>query len=285
MISTNEASDSVSPATISEKAAPILNAPVQQIRWIEVLELSYQMKDDAGASQNTKGPVCFACGQVPTLDHPLKFCAQCHIAGYCSRECQVGDWKRRHKGAACASYQRLERPGQKNNEKGEGVTRGHWILSSLEKQCEARNEFFGRLRFYICPYAVFRHATLGRGFVFLQTNHTISMMSLAVPIDCWGHSLGMRSCTVHYLTLGEYDQEICRDDFEMTMVRKNLQEAVAEYDTLTQIVVLMRFRCGHLALGLTSLVPDYGLCQRLGKDYFATDPTMGSLLLNLDDSM
>jgi MYND finger len=272
------ATTSGSTKDIAERAAPFLNAPIQPIHWIQVIELCYSTSEDHEESSS----VCFACKKSPTSDQPLKLCGQCKVAGYCSKECQVQDWKRKHKGAVCSSYQRMVLKPLIDDEKSSG--KRNWSLSSIENQCNARNEFFGRLRFYICPYAVFRHADLGRGFVFVQTNHTLTMISLAIPIDCWGRSLGMRSCTVHYLTVGEYDQEICRDDFEMTMVRKELQNAVAEYDPLTQIVVLMRFRCGHVALGQTPLVPDYKLCQRLGKDYYASNAPMGSLLLNLDDS-
>ena len=31
-----------------------------------------------------------------------KLCARCNLIGYCSRECQVGDWKKRHKHACAA---------------------------------------------------------------------------------------------------------------------------------------------------------------------------------------
>jgi MYND finger len=274
------ACDSLTESTkaITEQAAPLLNAPIQPIRWIQVTELCYSISDDHEESSS----VCFVCEKSSTTDNPLKLCGQCKVAGYCSKECQIQDWKRRHKGVVCSSYQRmLLKPIKDDN-----ITSAKriWSLSSVEDQFNARNELFGRLRFYICPYAVYRHADLGRGFVFIQSNHTLAMISLATPIDCCGRSLGMRSCTVHYLTVGEYDQEICRDDFEMTLVRKELQMAVAEYDPLTQIVVLMRFRCGHVALGQTLLVPDYKLCQRLGKDSYSSKATMGSLLLNLDDS-
>lgn len=276
---TEGASTIGSTAAISERAAPVLNTPIQPIRWIQVIELCYSI---SGYHEETSS-ICFSCEKAPTTEHPLKLCGQCKVAGYCSKECQVQDWKRRHKGAVCSAYQRLALKPIKGDESLPG--KRTWSLAPVDAQCNARNEFFGRLRFYICPYAVFRHANLGRGFLFIQSNHTLAMISLAIPIDCWGRSLGMRSCSVHYLTVGEYDQEICRDDFEMTMVRKEVQNAVAEYDPLTQIVVLMRFRCGHVALGLTSLVPDYKLCQRLGNDYYASNPSMGSLLLNLDDSI
>lgn len=37
---------------------------------------------------------CYACGQT---DESLKRCSECHVAVYCSRECQTIDWKIQHK--------------------------------------------------------------------------------------------------------------------------------------------------------------------------------------------
>lgn len=54
------------------------------------------------------------------------------------------------------------------------------------------------------------------------------------------------------------------------------------YDEEKEAVVLMRFRCGHVALGMALLVPDYKVCKSLGHEYFADDQA-GSLQLNLDD--
>jgi hypothetical protein len=94
----------------------------------------------------------------------------------------------------------------------------------------------------------------------------------------------MRSLLIHYLTLGEYNQEVIRADFEMAVVRDDLRAAVEAYDEEKEVVVLMRFRCGHVALGTALLIPDYRVCKKLGQDYhFAEDSRAGALQLNLDD--
>ena len=41
---------------------------------------------------------CFGCGSHTNPETPLKRCAACHIANYCSRECQLKHWKSGHKG-------------------------------------------------------------------------------------------------------------------------------------------------------------------------------------------
>ena len=155
-------------------------------------------------------------------------------------------------------------------------------LKNEEDKSNAKAELYGRIRFYVCPYAVFKSTCLGKGFLFIQSECTLAELSLLLPKNAKGHTLGMRSVLVHYLTVGEFDSEICRDDFELTEVRTKLHEAVAQYDEQTTIVLLMRFRCGHVSLATTPLFPDYGICQRLGKDYYKNS-SAGALQLNIDE--
>lgn len=278
----------LAPATIAEKAAPVLNVPIQPFSWTKVVELCYSLPDSVSSSDgnNIKRSRCFCC-EKQEEEVTFKLCGKCKVAKYCSRECQLQDWKKQHK-RACASYQRMMYrnipTGNNDEEYTDKVILG-WTLRSDDTKCDVRNDFFGKIRFYVCPYAVARYNELGRGFIFLQTNHTLNVTSLSLPIDCDGYHAGVRSCSVHYLTTGEYDQEVCRDDFEMTMMREELHDAITQYDPIKQIVVMMRFRCGHVALGTTSLVPDYKLCQHLGRDYCdqSTGSTIGSLQLNLDE--
>lgn len=160
------------------------------------------------------------------------------------------------------------------------------VEETERKKSEARCDLFHRIRFYACAYAVHQASTLGRGFLFLQSNHSLARMSLTTPHqDAYGKPIfPNRSVLVHYLTLGEYDSEVCRDDFEMAMVRTELQNEVEKnYDDQTQVVVLMRFRCGHVALGTATLVPDYQACRTLGFTYFG-DKETPSLQLNIDDA-
>ena len=94
--------------------------------------------------------------------------------------------------------------------------------------------------------------------------------------------MATRSILMHYLTLGEFDAEVCRDDFEMAVVRNKLQELLKEYDEHSEVIILLRLRCGHVALGKAVLVPDYGICKKLGQDYYAHNPA-GAIQLTLDD--
>jgi hypothetical protein len=265
-------------ATLTTSAEDAIRAPPPSIEWLQTLELGYDLEAASTASAETTASYCFGCGvasvSVSTLNNAevvasekLSKCAKCHVASYCSKACQVQDWKTGGHRAACPAYARV----------GPQMT-----LSKPTDQQDARVEIFGRIRFYACPYAVHKAAALGRGFLFVQSDSTLASLSLPIAKDCWGRPMSMRWVLIHYLTIGEYDTEVCREDFELALVRKTLVTAVETYDDQQEVVLLMRFRCGHLAVGKAVLVPDFRLCQKLGRDYYANSPG-GALQLNLDD--
>jgi hypothetical protein len=235
-------------------------APPSICKWIQTLELGYW-----NVEKPPDGGICFHCaGRHAKL---LK-CARCKVATYCQRDCQVEDWKIGKHKLACQSYARVGPSMQIDDEN--------------DKQ-QACNELFGRIRFYVCPYAVHKATTLGRGFLFIQSDRTLATMSLTLPKDSYGRPTDNRALLIYYLTLGEFDAEVCREDFEMATVRTKLQEAVENYDEEDEIVILMRFRCGHVSLGTSALVPDHRVCKKLGIDYYS-ESTAAALQLNIDDS-
>jgi hypothetical protein len=196
----------------------------------------------------------------------LSKCSKCEVAAYCSRGCQTKDWKEgRHK-LACPSYARLAANAVPTDETKEAI----------------RNEIFARIRFYACPYAVFKSRELGKGFLFVQSDTTLKDLSIYIPKDNTGRAMTTRAILMHFLTLGEYDSELCRDDFEIALVRGKLQELLETYDDEKEVVILFRLRCGHVSLGKAVLVPDHGICKKLGEDYYANNPA-GAIQLNLDD--
>jgi len=115
----------------------------------------------------------------------------------------------------------------------------------------------------------------------MQSSSTLVTMSLGAPKDIDGRPTPTRSVLLHYLTMGEFTSEVCRDDFELATVQRSLQQAVDEYDPDREVVLLMRFRCGNLSVGITPMIPDVGVCRKLGKDYFA-DMDSEALQLNID---
>lgn len=227
------------------------------ITWLKVMELGYE--------EPPKPPhvICFCCGR---RSDKLLHCAQCLVAQYDQKECQVQDWKASHK-RACDSYKRIGRQMK---------------FSSPIDHANARLELYQRIRVYGSAYAVHKSDVLGKGFLFVQSTQTLAALSLKVPKDCYGHPL-VRSLLLHFLTLGEFDQEVCRDDFELTQVRSELQDAVEHYDRETELILLMRFRCGHVAIGRTTLALEYCACRQVGREYFGGNNTSEALQLNIDD--
>ena len=225
------------------------------VDWVQSLDLGYDGPTPPAA-------ICFYCCKSA----PSSKCGKCGIAFYCNRECQANDWKNgRHK-HTCASYIRLPFLLGKDRE---------------STQTTVRNEIFGRIRFYACPYAVFKTQELGKGFLFIQSNCTLAQLSLTIPKDTTGRMIE-RSILMHFLTLGEFDADVISDDFEMAATRAKLQELVNIYNSEKEVVLLLRLRCGHVSLGKGVLVPDYQICKRLGVDYYAEN-SAEAVQLNLDD--
>jgi hypothetical protein len=216
---------------------------------------------------------CCRCRKAGSPDGPssLRQCARCRSVWYCSKECQASDWKGRHK-RACDSYRALT--------VDEG---GYLALRNGADRDAIRTGVFVKIRLYACPYAVHQSRTLGRGLLFVQCTVTLATMSLGIPVSMSGEPLKeRRSLLVHFLTLGEFDVEVCREDFELATLRPQLSDAIERYDPDKEVVLLLRFRCGHLAVGIASLVPEHSVCVRLGQEYFGvhgTDP----LQLDVDD--
>lgn len=278
------------------------------IQWLKCLELSYETTtttdDDNDTSTATKpcfeipSGGCFHCGE--TSKQPLSTCSKCKVAKYCSRECQVQDWKSTPTSSKTTTTAALPLVAHKYLCKALQYCGGNTslTLTTSEQKEIARDVLWSSIRFYTCPYSIHHSQTLGRGFCFLQSPFTLSQINLSRQVfhaypnnnnssnDNLEQQQQPRNVLVHFLTLGEYDQEICRDDFELASVRDELTQAVNKYDRERELVVLMRFRCGHLALGkVTNLVPEYGVCKSLGRDYYGGDgnKSVQALQLNLDD--
>lgn len=148
----------------------------------------------------------------------------------------------------------------------------------------ARKDVFQRIRFYACPYFVYRSETAKKkGFLFIQSDSTLAEMSLPIPVLANGRPITKaRAVLMHFLTIEEYDRDLCKDDFEMAMVRNELVNCINNYIEGKELVLMMRFRCGHVAVGITKLVPDHLLCQTLGKEYYQQNGS-GAVQLNIDD--
>jgi len=261
-------------------SANTTDSPPAPFRWLKTAELGYA--EDANTKnsnqqmdeqQDEEGRVCFHCGKEEANEVTFPKCSKCGVASYCSRDCQVSNWKSGgdkmgHK-FTCTAYKRV----------GEDMM----IMFSDDKDA-ARQDVLSKIRFYAFPYAVYKASKAGRGFLFVQSDSSLAVMSLPIPILSNGRSCPQqRSVFLHWLTMEEYDKEVCRDDFEMAAMRNELKSAVETYEEKVEVPVLTRFRCGQIAVGIAPLVPDYKLCQILGKEYYGHGQDSGAVQLNIDD--
>ena len=193
----------------------------------------------------------------------FKGCGGCG-AKYCCRECQVSDWKSGHK-KLCSSLQLLRNDlPSYNKEHRRGVVQ----------------RIIHEYRIYMCPFAICKYATQGRGFLLITSiDNPINDFVYRRNVDREGILLDRR-IELEYLDLGEF-AELCTHDFELGVIRNGLVAAVETYDPQKQVVVLWLAACGYLGVLTVPIVPDFGVCQVLGADH-ANNRTL-QLALDVQD--
>jgi hypothetical protein len=263
--------------------------------------LSYEEKDEtAEGGEGAETSVCFTCGaselagfssssasetnddddddndeskKKSTKKKALLVCSQCRIICYCSAECQKKDWKSKtstnigsHK-SLCAAYKDLYSPPSAPPPPGIDFSTNAAVADIQQKYIE---NILRKIRFYLCPYFVHNCAEQGKGFIFIQSNNTLFELSLPIPKNRHGKAVNngaSRSVTMHFLTMGEFDQEVVREDFEMGACRNELRVGTESCDPDKELIVMLRFRCGELRVVRMDLVPPVGVCRALTKEY------------------
>lgn len=186
---------------------------------------------------------------TPTPATTFKRCGGCG-AKYCCRECQVADWKAGHK-KLCASFKLLKTDVSTFNQQHR--------RSMVQKLIHEH-------RIYMCPFAVCKYNTQGRGFLLITAiDNSINDFIYTRNIDVNGLRLDRR-IELEYLDLGEF-AELCASDFELGIIRSGLVSAVETYDPQQEVVVLWLAACGYLGVLTVPIVPDFKVCQVLGDDH------------------
>lgn len=70
-------------------------ATISHFDWKQCVELGYA--DGPDSYDDMADPVCFKCGSSSpssSSSTTLSRCSKCHVAAYCSRECQLQHWKK-----------------------------------------------------------------------------------------------------------------------------------------------------------------------------------------------
>lgn len=194
------------------------------------------------------------------LDKPLK-CVNCNSV-YCSRDCQVKAWKFSHKDS-CNIY----------------IKSNNNSLTSIDYQTIIKRQL-RRIRMYLCPYIVSKTSVVGKGFTFVSSKETFKEWISYQRTTQEGVLLS-RSFKVEFLTLDELDMLIS-DNFEFGIMRPSISKLIDSYDPTSSFVFAILFNCGLLLTAQFPLVPDEGICLRLGKMY-NFDKLDTPLQLNVDE--
>mmetsp|Transcript_21856 Transcript_21856/g.65513 ORF Transcript_21856/g.65513 Transcript_21856/m.65513 type:complete len:281 (+) Transcript_21856:130-972(+) len=225
----------------------------------------WEWEDDLMYERPARARTCCRPG-CAVVEGAAKFmaCAKCG-ARYCSRDCQVADWKSKVHGghkALCPQIARL-RGGFDEALKREAVVRG----------C------LGKIRMYAFPFHVCHRALHGPGALFLSSPNELEDFFCEGPVTRHGDPARRRvDCT--HVTPKQFDEELVAKDFELALARRALGAAVEKCAAdASRAPLLVRFRCGYVAVFTTQIVPDVRVCNVLASDY----ENQAVLRLNLDD--
>ena len=203
---------------------------------------------------------------IAGADSRFKSCSQCGLP-YCSKECQTSDWKRGGHKLHCKQFASLSGFGGMRLE----------ITDDEITALVLRN-----VRMYTCPFTVRKYREYGRGFLFGTSSSTISDFVFEGHVSARGQKLS-RLISFRFATLVEYGK-MCEEHSGFKVVSETLCSCVATYNPEKELVFL--FVCegtagapAFLTCVLCPLVPDFGICEKLGADYADRD----MIAINLDD--
>jgi hypothetical protein len=212
------------------------------------LKYDYKAKDDSDNVANTLGNR-FLCHQCLSATGKLLKCPKCGI-GFCSQTCFKQAWKKHKK--KCPAFL--------------AVRKDRFSEESMTFYKESIVVYFQSLRIYWCPYAVNRSQVLGSdGFLLVQAKTPIDEFIHDVPVSFDGKPLN-RSFVVEYLPINEFTERL-KTNFELGVVLDDLIAAVNNCDKKKYMVVLVMAPCGFMTVVSVPLVPDYGICAKLGVEH------------------
>lgn len=226
-------------------------------RWEYEEDLMYARRDAAdGDNASAK---CMRPGCLEREKGGVSFakCAKCG-SKFCSRECLRKDWKANHK-TMCGEIQKFNQ-GFNAEMKRETIVRG----------------VLGRIRLYVFPFLVHHRDAESSGCLFLQSPQPLEDFFFERNVTRQGERVS-RQILATFVTQKEFQEEIISADFEMALAAAAVSRALDSDET--KAPVLLRFRCGYIAVLVANIVPDLAVCRKLGEDYVGKN----QIQLNIDD--
>eukprot|EP00462_Mataza_sp_D1_P023793 CAMPEP_0175131898 /NCGR_PEP_ID=MMETSP0087-20121206/6789_1 /TAXON_ID=136419 /ORGANISM="Unknown Unknown, Strain D1" /LENGTH=180 /DNA_ID=CAMNT_0016414221 /DNA_START=198 /DNA_END=740 /DNA_ORIENTATION=+ len=138
-----------------------------------------------------------------------------------------------------------------------------------------------RLGGYTCPFVVYQHQSVGRGFLFIQTPNQLAEFRYTSKVDFAGRALS-RCLTCHYMTVKEFEGDVLPNLPDLSKIKGLVRRDVKKYDYQRELVVLIRFGCGWSKVFTMKMEPNYVMCLSLIKESDLNYAEMDSLEINID---
>lgn len=209
------------------------------------------------------------CTNRQSEENIFKKCARCG-AMYCSRECQVKDWKATHK-LMCVD-RRAKAASQKVESK---------MMDSSVSDEESVMTVLNQLMAYTSPFAVYQASQVGKGILFAQTEEDARRFRYTGKVDEAGKELN-RVLYFHYVTEKELETEILPNIPELEKHKGQWRKHLKKYLPKSQLVMLVKTGCGFSRCQVVPLEPKYQMCLGAIHDNLKMYQEMDQLEVNLD---
>ena len=233
---------------------------VDSVEWLLSLDLEHEQK-----STLSEAPPCCSNKQCAQKNGPQPGsgnCSRCGGAWYCSRGCQVQNWKL-HK-IICS--------------RTKSFVEGNW-----EKDDQAQKATVVRLlrkiRLYALPFAC-AHETVGPGLLLLQTSNSFNDFALLeATVNPRSKQKFERAVLLNFFSLGDFKDSVVKDNSELVSVAAALELALDDLNHDSHVLAMCKFRGGRIELLKMPWVPDRSVCRALASDYLGKE----CIQLNLED--
>ena len=197
---------------------------------------------------------CRGCNRVEKKGETFSMCARCGTASYCSRECQIADWKRCHK-KNCKQYAKIR--------KGETIDHRSVIENLIRKSHMYLNPF----------YIAKRKETECGGFLYLNSPNTLEQLYLTLPVDIKGKAFS-RDVIARFVTMEDF-RGMIKVNFELATIAEKL--AKCDMNSKETVPVVVMLRCGVFVLLEISYAPSYVVCEKMSAHHAKDEKLQFSL--------
>lgn len=219
---------------------------------------------------------CPGCKTRQSKENKFSACSRCG-AKYCSRACQVKDWKLTHK---------LICQDKKKNQEAKALN-DNLECTKVEAHItdeEAILSVLNRLMAYTAPFAVFQFEQQAKGVLFVQTQQDLKEFRYTGKINEHKEMLD-RVVICHYINETELEEDVMPNIPELEKHKGYWRAALRKYKPKSQVVLLIKTGCGWTHCITVPLEPTYQMCLGAIQDNLAMYENMDQLELRMDKDL